>query len=93
MKRLPKVIEINKHTKLVQEARGSRAAIYKRLLGGFLSSYEAIKIVVKEPIKIAGKKYPAREAYPDAEDFGELAFFAKDKKTAEKYFKKFEKDA
>jgi len=73
-----------------QISRNSVAALYAKWDGDALRGYEVFKIK-KQPHKtrvIDGEEihYPAKERYPNDEDFGHSAFFTQDWAKAEEKF-------
>jgi hypothetical protein len=85
MKQLPATFTIKGFTHH-QISRNSVAALYAKWDGDALRGYEVFKIK-KQPHKtrvIEGEEihYPAKERYPNDEDFGHSAFFIESKDKA-----------
>jgi hypothetical protein len=58
--------------------RTDEKAIYKR----WDDVYEVFYVKIREAADVFGKSYPRREAYPNNEDFGELAWCYTQEKNA-----------
>jgi hypothetical protein len=89
MKQLPITFTIKGFTH-EQISRNSAAAVYAKWDGDALRGYEVFKIK-KQPHKtrvIEGEEihYPAKERYPNDEDFGHSAFFIQNWAEAEEKF-------
>ena len=50
--------------------------------------YEVFKIRIRKAGIYFGKEYPAKEIYPNNEDFGENAFCTSSLQLAEQYYRK-----
>jgi len=89
MKHLPTTLKSKGFTH-EQISRNSVAAVYAKWDGDALRGYEVFKIK-KQPHKtrvIEGEEihYPAKERYPNDEDFGHSAFFIESKDKAHAKF-------